>query len=277
VQCPPGTSDGKCLAPEQVDAARKMYSGPHDPRTGALIFPGTVRGAEADTQFGWSGNSGSAETPFGSIFKWVFGSTFVYSDFDFDGSMATMDSTLASNVNANSVDLSAFRNRGGKFIMYQGWADPLVPPQDAINYYERLVAAQGNGASAARKAQSFYRLFMVPGMYHCAFGPGPNAFGNRFSGKVYAAPPGGADASNDIFLALQDWVEKGVAPTRVTATKYVQDVQAAGVQMTRPICAYPNVARYSGVGDTNKAESFACAPAPGATDPGQVPAAQYVN
>src|SRR3569832_2689738 len=99
--------------------------------------------------------------------------------------MATMDSILAANVNANSVDLSAFRDRGSKFIMYQGWADPLVNPQESINYYERLVAAQGNGTAATRKAQSFYRLFMVPGMYHCAFGPGANAFGNRFSGLVY--------------------------------------------------------------------------------------------
>src|SRR5437868_14518159 len=107
---------------------------------------------------------------------------------------------------------------------------------------------------------------MVPGMYHCAFGPGANAFGNRFSGLVYAAPPGGNDASSDIFLALQDWVEKGVAPARVTATKYVQDLPQMGVQMTRPICAYPNVARYSGAGDPNKAGSFVCAAAPGATD-----------
>jgi len=72
-------------------------------------------------------------------------------------------------------------------------------------------------------------------------------------------------------------VEKGVAPARVTATKYVQDLPQMGVQMTQPICAYPNVARYSGAGDPNKAGSFVCAAAPGATDPAQVPAAQYVN
>lgn len=277
MQCT-GLPDGICLTPDQVTAARAIYSGPRNPRTGRQIYPGLPKGSESDGQFGIAAMSTQTETPFGSIFKWVFGPTFTYLNFNFDTDMASMDSILASNLNANSVDLTAFRNRGGKLIMYHGWADPLAPPQNTINYYERLVDSQnGRGASATNNVQSFARLFMVPGMYHCATGPGPNAFGNRFSGKVVVAPPGAANAENDIFLALQDWVEKGTAPTRITATKYVNDEKDQGVQMTRPICVYPQVAKYSGSGDPNTASSFICAPAAGKTDPSQVSAPEYLN
>jgi len=276
MQCT-GAPDGTCLTADQVTAARAIYSGPRNPVTGRQIYPGLVRGSEADGQFGWVGMDTQVETPFGSLFKWVFGPTFTYRNFDFDSDMATLDSILASNLNANSTDLAAFRNRSGKLIMYHGWADPLATPQESINYYERLVAAQSGKGTAVKNVQSFYRLFMVPGMYHCAYGPGPNAFGNRFSGLVVAAPPGASDASHDIFMALQDWVERGVAPTRIVATKYVSDQPTLGVQMTRPICVYPQVAKYSGSGDPNDAGSFVCAQAPGQTDPSQVTAPEYAR
>jgi feruloyl esterase len=276
MQCT-GAPDGTCLTADQVAAARAMYAGAVDPVSGHRILPGSVKGSEADGQFGWVGIGTQPETPFGSLFKWVFGPAFVYSMFNYDGDMATMDSILAPNLNANSTNLSTFRDHGHKLVMYHGWADPLVTPQESINHYNAIVAAQGSGAAAVRKAQNFYRLFMVPGMYHCATGPGPNAFGNRFSGIVYAPPPLANDAAHDIFVALQDWVEKGVAPTKVVAAKYVNDVPQSGVAMTRPICLYPNVAKYSGAGDPNDAANFSCAPAPGMNDPNQVAAPEYLN
>jgi feruloyl esterase len=276
MQCT-GAPDGTCLTADQVAAARAIYAGPVDPVTGHRILPGATKGGEADGQFGWVGIGTQPETPFGSLFKWVFGPTFVYSMFNFDSDVATLDSILAPNLNANSTDLSAFRDHGHKFIMYHGWADPLITPQESINHYNAIVAAQGKGPAAAKKAQEFYRLFMVPGMYHCASGPGPNAFGNRFSGLVYAPPPLANDSAHDIFTALQDWVERGVAPTRIVAAKYVNDLPQQGVQMTRPICLYPNVARYNGTGDPNAAENFSCAPAPGRNDPSQVAAPEYSN
>jgi feruloyl esterase len=214
-----------CLNADQVEAARAIYNGPRDPFTGHLIFPGSVKGSESDGQFGWVGIESQAEPPFDSLFKWVFGSTWLWETFDFDQDMASVDSLLDPILNANSADLSQFKARAGKLLMYHGWADPLISPQDSIDYYLRVVAAQGNNGSAAwKETQSFYRLFMVPGMYHCAFGPGPNAFGNLFSGQVYAAPPPVNDASHDAFVALQQWVENGIAPTRLIATKYVDDV-----------------------------------------------------
>jgi feruloyl esterase len=277
MQCT-GLPDGICLTPEQVATARAKYAGPRNPLTGRQIYPGLARGAEADSQFGWAALDTQTETPFGSLFKWVFGPLFTHANYNFAGDMASVDSILASNLNANRTDYSAFRQRGGKIIAYHGWADPLATPQESINAYERLVAAQGKGSVAATKeVQSFYRLFMVPGMYHCGYGPGPNVIGQPYTGQVVVQPPLSADADHDIFLALQNWVENGVPPNRLIATKYVSDLAVNGVQMTRPICVYPNVARYSGAGDPNQAGSFVCAPAPGRTDPAQVPATEYVN
>jgi feruloyl esterase len=265
-----------CLTDDQVKAARAIYSGPHDPVTGHLIFPGGVKGGESDAQFGWFGNQSNAEPPFDSLFKWVFGPTWLWQTFDFDQNMAQVDSVLASVLNANSADLSKFQAAGGKLLAYHGWADPLVPPQESIDYYLRVVQAQNGGTNSGfTKTQNFYRLFMVPGMYHCAFGPGPNAFGNRFSGQAVAAPPLANDAAHDAFVALQQWVEKGVAPSKIIATKYVQDQPTLGVQMTRPICAYPKVPKYSGTGDTNVADNFICVDSQKANNPMAAP--EYLN
>ncbi len=116
---------------------------------------------------------------------------------------------------------------------------------------------------------------MVPGMYHCAFGPGPNAFGNRFSGQVYAAPPPVEDAQHDALLALQQWVEQGIAPTSLVATKYNNDLPQSGIVMQRPICPFPQVPRYSGSGDTNAAASFTCVTDTDSNNPMAAP--EYLN
>jgi feruloyl esterase len=152
----------------------------------------------------------------------------------------------------------------------------LITPQESINYFTRVWSAQSNSTSLGlRQTQDFYRLFMVPGMYHCAGGPGPNAFGNPFSGTVVAAPPPSDDAGHNIFTALQQWVEKGIAPTRIVATKYVQDQPGLGIQMTRPICAYPQVPRYSGSGPVNDEASFICADSPSRAN--QTAAPEYLQ
>ena len=270
-----GLDTSACLSADQVTAARAMYGGAHDPRTGHLIFPGSAKGSESDGQFGWTGIGAQPEVPFGSLFKWVFGSTFLWPTFDFDQNMAEVDSLLAPMLNANSADLSAFQSRGGKLLMYHGWADPLIAPQESIDHFLRVVAAHGSGSAALKQTQQFYRLFMVPGMYHCAFGPGPNAFGNLFSGQVYAAPPPVHDATHDAFVALQHWVENGAAPERLVATKYADDVPDLGVMMTRPICAYPQVPKYKGSGDTNSAANFVCVTDNNGNNP--MPAPEYLQ
>ncbi|MBK4734418.1 tannase/feruloyl esterase family alpha/beta hydrolase [Noviherbaspirillum pedocola] len=268
-----GTS---CLGPDQIVAARKIYAGAHDPVTGHLIFPGSVKGGESDSQFGWFGIEANPEPPFDSLFKWTFGPTWLWQGFDFDQNLAQVDQLLAPMLNANNADLSGFNSAGGKLLAYHGWADPLITPQDSIDYYLRAMQTQNGSAQVQlQKTQNFFRLFMVPGMYHCAYGPGPNAFGNLFSGQAVAPPPPSNDADHDAFTALQRWVEAGVPPQRIIATKYVQDQPALGVQMSRPLCPYPKVAKYSGSGDVNDAANFVCADAPGGNNP--MPASEYLH
>lgn len=276
LQCPSGVSNGTCLSPDEVQAARQIYAGATDPASGHRIFPGSVKGGESDTQFGWVGIQDQPEPPFDSLFKWVFGPTWLWPSFDFNQNMAQADQTLAPILNANNADLSAFAAKGSKLLMYQGWADPLVAPQDLIDYYLRVEAQQkGSSAEQLRKTQQYFRLFMVPGMYHCAFGPGPNAFGNRFSGQVYAAPPPVEDAQHDALLALQQWVEQGITPSSLVATKYNSDLQQAGIVMQRPICPFPQVPKYKGSGDTNAASSFTCVTDTNTDNPMAAP--EYLN
>ena len=144
--------------------------------------------------------------------------------------MKTVDDRLASTINAMSPDLSAFHAAGGKLIQYHGLADPVVPPREWIDYYERVQAAEDVATPPRADASAnFYRLFLAPGLYHCQGGPGPNVL--------------------DVQGALEKWVEQGVAPETITATKYRDDKPAEGVMMSRPLCPYPKRARYDGAGD----------------------------
>ena len=141
--------------------------------------------------------------------------------------------------------------------MYHGWADSLVPPQDDINYFVRLAEAHqervSNGYDGLADTLKSFRLFMAPGVGHCFGGPGPNVFGGADN------PGGPPDAAHNVLLALQQWVERGLAPDRIIATKYPADDQTKPPAMTRPLCVFPKVPIYSGTGDTNAAASFVCA------------------
>ena len=133
--------------------------------------------------------------------------------------------------------------------MYYGWGDAVLPPQGGINYYESVVDSIGG----LIQTQDFYRLFMVPGMGHCAGGPGANAFGQ------YSTTPGlKNDNKNNVYRALEAWVEHGTAPEKIIATKYIDDKPEKGVSFTRPLCPYPDVPVYDGVGDIKKAKNFSC-------------------
>ncbi len=247
-----------CLTPEQVTAARKMYDGPRNPANGRRIVSGSTRGAETDSLFGWQ-SQGNAEPQFGSLFKWVYGLTWQATTYDFNAHMAAVDQLLAPILNANSADLSAFRARGGKLIAYHGTADPLIPVQETINYYHRVAQTQsGSWQVSVNKTRQFFRLFVVPGMAHCAGGPGPNAFGNLFSGSVLAPEPPVVDGAHDAMVALQNWVEGGTPPDSFVATKFSNDLVGGSVVAQRPVCAYPLFPKYRGSGDPKAASSFSC-------------------
>ena len=154
--------------------------------------------------------------------------------------------TFGSMSNATNPDLTAFKARGGKLVQYHGWADPLVPSLSAVNYYNSVVALekqnQPDQQSALAETQSYYRLFMAPGMGHCRGGPGLSLFGEN---------GGAGPASSDMFSALEAWVEHGAPPAQVIAHDTLNS-------FTRPLCPYPQNAVYVGTGSTSDAANFVC-------------------
>jgi feruloyl esterase len=256
LQCTGGNVPPACLSADQVTTMRKYYAGAIDPVNGDVINPGAERGNETDNvlALGLAFNEQLPEPAFDGLFYWVFGPSFGYpasahnfANFDFHHDIDTVDDQLAAVLNADSADLSEFREHGGKLLMYHGWADPLIPSQSSINYFNARVANDSHGfeqvgfapgaGRALQSTQSYARLFMVPGMYHCSGGPGPNVF--------------------DALTPLVTWAETGVAPETIVATKFVNDTPPA-VAMTRPLCVYPKVAKYNGSGSTSVAANFTC-------------------
>jgi feruloyl esterase len=147
---------------------------------------------------------------------------------------------VAPLVDQTSTDIGAFKSNGGKMIVYHGWNDGIVSPFDSIKYYEDVRTKQGSQA----EIDSFYRLFLVPGMGHCMGG-------GNIAGMVRVDDPEGAavDPGRDLLSALDQWVEDDVLPD-------LTGVNNAGT-VTRPICFYPKKIVYKG-GDETRAESFAC-------------------
>ncbi len=227
LQCK-GAETEACLTAPQVESARKVYSSVKNPRTGDELFPGLAIGTDFAALAG-------GPAPFfipGDFMKY-----FLFNDpawdwrtFDFDKDVAALDAKYGALFNATDPNLSAFKGRGGKIVMYHGWSDQLIPAQSSVNYLTAVTKTMGQ-----KEADQFLRLFMAPGMAHCAGGPGPNTF--------------------DALGALEQWVEKGVAPASIVASH----TNAAGaVDRTRPLCAYPQVAVYKGSGSLDEAASFVC-------------------
>ncbi len=147
-------------------------------------------------------------------------------------------------LNATSPDLRAFQARGGKLIQYHGWGDAAISPLSSIQYYGTVKNFMAKNAASVR-VLDFYRLFLVPGMGHCAGGEGPNSFGNLLA---ETAVPN--DVEHDVVSALDRWVQQGTAPDHLIGT---------GNGLTRPLCPYPQTARYNGAGDPRDAAHFTCA------------------
>ena len=246
-----------CLTAAQERAVEKIYAGPSNPRTGAKLYPGMYPGGE----LGWgkaggqmvinrSTTSGVSSYDFMRIALFAK-PTWEFRSLDFDRDAQALDEKLAAVTNATNPDLEEFRKLGHKLIYYHGTSDPLIPAQNGVDYYETVVAAEGKGNAGLARTQTFFRVFLVPGLYHCAGGPGPTGFG----GNIPAAQ---LDADHDVLSAAVRWVEKGTPPDRIIATKYVDNSPAKGVALQRPLCAYPLAARYKGSGDTNDAANFTC-------------------
>ena len=242
-----------CLTSPQVAALNKMYAGARNPRTGEQVYPGWSQSSEALTAMsdgrpasGWSQYWGTRDPMRVNFWRlWVFNDPqWNPRTFDFDRDLTRADDTIGKLVDQRSVDLAAFKHRGGVAIVYQGWQDPVVNPLDTIAYYERLRSQQGSQQEADR----FFRLFLVPGMGHCSGGTGTTNFGNQGG-----APPT-VDADHDLLSALDRWVEQRTPPDRIIASK----MESGRVVRTRPLCAYPKRAVYQGKGSTDDAANFVC-------------------
>jgi feruloyl esterase len=219
------SNEASCLTPRQAMSVRALF-GPVRTSKGKEIFPGYAPGSE----LGWGlllGGPDPYSVPLDQYRYMVFNNpNWDWRTFDLERDLAAAEKAGAGTLSAVSTDLGAFEKRGGKLLMYHGWADQDVPPQASINFYN---------AVQPRSALDAVRLFMVPGMNHCTGGEGPNTF--------------------DMVVALEQWVERQKPPSRILASH----TTGGKTDRTRPLCAYPQTAHYRGKGDINDAENFRCA------------------
>ena len=257
IQCKGSADSNDCLTPAQLTALKAIYGGLKD-AGGSKIFPGYLPGAE-EGQGGW-GLWITGPAPAKSLMAFFgngYYSNMVYGKADWNYNTFTLETGLrdakektAAGLDAVNPDLSAFRGRGGKLILYHGWNDPAIPALSTVDYYGDVVAKSGQST-----ADSFVRLYMIPGVQHCGGGPGADMIGQNGSWPA-------VDPQHNVRLALEQWVEKGTAPDTLVAARVDPAAAQPVPTMTRLLCPYPEAAKYKGSGDPSRADSFQCA-APG--------------
>jgi len=222
---------GGCLTEEQVGAVRRLYDGPRNSRGERLAPSGRMLGSELSWEAGT--RAGLAE---GFVRFLAFEENprpdYTIWDFDFDRDVERLEAWAAvyDPVAPHAApDLRAFEARGGKLIIYHGFADATVSPVNMIDFHAQVLHRQGG----LDKVSAWARLFLVPGMFHCRGGDAPNQF--------------------DMLEPMVAWVETGVAPDRIIARQSID----GAVTRTRPLVPYPIMAAYSGQGDVNAADNWA--------------------
>ena len=249
-----GAEQNDCLTDPEIATLERLY-GPARNASGEPLFPG---GLMPGSELEWvprvaapagqrprlaAPNSIATQVVRYLSFEQDRGPEFTLADLDFDvhpqefGAMASLNS-------ATNPDLRAFRQRGGRIILYHGWNDLEVPPMVSIDYYQSVVAMMGG----RQAAEEFIRLFMLPGVAHCRRGPGADAI--------------------DYLTYLERWVEQGVPPEHMTAHHLLSEQPYLGLPRpryplpedafgwTRPVFPYPDMAEYGGVGDVTSASSW---------------------
>jgi feruloyl esterase len=243
-RCEASSDNADCFTANQIAALDRLYT--DVPRQGKRYFPGWPVGSEVtgpNGQSGWLGqhiDTAAGQSNWngyaGGFIRFILGpgtplaslsDADAIQKFEIDKDHENLD--FARQVlDATDPDLTAFRQHGGKLLMYFGWADPQLNPRMGLEYYEAVTAKMGSST------QEFARLFMVPGMFHCGGGIGTSTF--------------------DTATPLVEWVERGKAPASIAAARVVNGQTVR----TRPLCPWPEVARYKGSGSIDDAANFSC-------------------
>lgn len=239
--CSAGEGGDQCFTEAQAQALQTIADGVQI--GGKTVFPGVpwgVEGLDPKGESGWnlwivSQDGPSRQLAYGETFLKnmamlpASGKDIDWKTFDFDAQYPQIKA-IRQILDATDPDLSAFATRGGRMITYFGWADPALNPMMGVNYYEAVRKTMGE-----EKTEDFYRLFMVPGMNHCRMGYGPDTF--------------------DALTPLMNWVERGTPPQQILASQ----MDGSKIVRERPLCPYPQMAKYRGSGDLNQAQNFECA------------------
>ncbi len=262
-----GADANDCLTAGQLGTLKALYAGPKNPHTGEQLFPGLIASGTEAMPMNWPiwilGMSPGQSAQAGFALSYYRDLVFERPDWrlqsmDFDRDVRVSDKKVAPIINATNPDLRSFRAHGGKLLQYHGWSDAAIVAASSIEYYQAVrsfLSTAPDPRSPSKSVEDFYRLFMVPGMAHCSGGVGPVHFGN--DATDFGTAPASTDPQHDVFAALVRWVEQGIAPDRLIGSG--PSPLDTTKTLTRPLCPYPQQAKYKGSGDTNDAGNFECA------------------
>ncbi|KAI6084069.1 tannase and feruloyl esterase [Hypoxylon rubiginosum] len=249
--CTPTSDAGTCLTPAQLTTIYKFYN-PWIDANQTYLFPGISIGTDPSYALGSVSPLG-----YGLFQYWVYNnSEWDYTKFSLSD-VQFADSINPGGATADNFDLSPFMERGGKILKYHGDADSLIPTGSSIYFYKQVLQTL---VPKGIDVSDFYRFFLIPGMNHCSgstVAPWYIASASQSVSGATHSVPGFENAEYDIIMAMMKWVEGGEAPEQLIATKFINDTATLGIQSQRPLCPFPEQAKYI-TGDPNEADSWEC-------------------